>query len=334
MRPGWVAGTTRARLLLSRAIGAESARAIAGERSLAAGLAALAGSAYGERVHPGADLASAERGVAETLLWHLRILAGWLPAAGAGLVRALAGRLELQNVDARLAALATGAREAPPLNLGGLATAWPAVARAHSTEQAALALSASAWGTVPGRSTSELAIGLRVAWARRVLDAAPAASAWVAGACALLLARELFVAGTREHVEQLRRLPAVDERALHAGSLSELRLSLPERAGWALAGVEAPEDLWRAELGWWERVERDARALLETAEDEGVVLAAVALLATDAERTREALALAARGGMHELAGALDGAGWGAAAGALAGVGETGGGVREGSSGAG
>ena len=53
-----------------------------------------------------AEVVAAQRGVAETLLWHLRILAGWLPAAGAGLMRALAGWFELQNIDARLAALA------------------------------------------------------------------------------------------------------------------------------------------------------------------------------------------------------------------------------------
>ncbi|HYB23566.1 MAG TPA: hypothetical protein VED41_07200, partial [Solirubrobacteraceae bacterium] len=253
MRPGWVAGSTRARLLLSRAIGVEHARAIAGAHSLAAALAALAGSPYGERVAADASLAAAERGVAETLLWHLRILAGWLPAAGAGLVRALAGWLELQNIDARLAALATGAPEGMPLTLGGLATAWPAVERAHGLDELVHALSASAWGAMSARSAPELALELRVAWARRVLDAAPAASEWVAGASALLVARELFAAGTREHAGQLRHLPALSEQALAAGSPSELRAALPPRAGWVLAGIEKPGELWRAELGWWER---------------------------------------------------------------------------------
>ena len=91
MKPGWTAGVTRARLLLGRAVGPEHAREVARAPSLAEALAALAGSAYGERVRAGQDLATAQRGIADTLLWHLRILAGWLPAAGGALVRALAG---------------------------------------------------------------------------------------------------------------------------------------------------------------------------------------------------------------------------------------------------
>lgn len=301
MKPGWAAGRTRARLLLSRTTGAEQATAIAAMRSLAEGLAALAGSAYGERVSPDATLAEAERGVAETLLWHLRILAGWLPAGGAGLMRALAGWLELQNIDARLAELTTGARESPPLALGGLATAWPAVARAQGLQEVAAALAGSAWGSVSARSAAELALGLRVAWARRVLDVAPAAGAWVAGAAALLAARELFVEGSRGHLDLLRRLPGLDRGALDAGSLPELRAALPPRARWALEGVPDPDGLWRAELGWWERVRQDARGLLAGGRDEDVVLASVALLAADAQRTRRALAAAAGGGAGPFA---------------------------------
>lgn len=308
MKPGWVAGRTRGQLLLSRAIGAEHARTIAAARSLADGLAALAGSAYGERVHADASLATAERGVAETLLWHLRILAGWLPAAGAALVRALAGGLELHNVDARLAALAGAGAEPPPLTLGGLATAWPAVERAHGLEEIVDALSASAWGPVPARSAPQLSIELRVAWARRVNDAAPGAAEWAAGAGALLLARELFLAGSHAYVAQLRRLPAMNERALQAASLSELRAALPAHASWALDGVQQPEQLWRAELHWWQRVEGDARALLRGAEDESVVLGAVALLAADAQRTSRALVSAALGGSAQREEAVDGAG--------------------------
>lgn len=307
MKPGWVAGRTRAQLLLSRAIGAEHARTIARARSLPDALAALAGSAYGERVHLDASLTAAERGVAETLLWHLRILAGWLPAGGAVLVRALAGGLELLNVDARLAALAGAGAEPQPLTLGGLATAWPAVERAHGLEEIVDALSASAWGPVSARSAPQLSIELRVAWARRVHDAAPGAVEWVAGAGALLVARELLLAGSHAYVAQLRRLPAMNERALQAGSPGELRAALPAQASWALDGVQEPQQLWQAELRWWQRVQDDARVLIGGAEDENVVLAAVALLASDARRTGRALVSAALGGGAQLAEAVDGA---------------------------
>jgi len=308
VKPGWVAGVTRARLLLSRTIGTEHARAVAGSSSLAEGVGTLAGSAYGERVQAGADLIAAQRGVAETLLWHLRILAGWLPAAGAGLMRALAGWFELQNIDERLAALAADGRERPPFALGGLATAWPRVEPVRTVEGVAEALASSPWGRTDGRSPAELALGLRASWARRVLEAAPAAADWVFGAVALLLARELLVAGSRGHEAQLQRLPAVGEGTLHATSISELQGALPEHAVWALAGVREPEELWRAELEWWSRVEDDAGALLRRQRDEDVVLAAVALLAVDAERTGRALEAAAYGGDPELVGLIGGAG--------------------------
>jgi len=300
VKPGWTAGVTRARLLLSRILGAERARAIAGRGSLGEGVAALAGSAYGERVQPGVDLAAAQHGVAETLLWHLRILAGWLPAAGAGLVRALAAWFELANVDARLAALASDGREPPPFVLGALASAWPRIDRARTLEEVREAVAGSAWGAVPGRSPAELTLGLRVAWARRVLQAAPQAADWVAGAGALLVARELFVAGSHEHAAQLRRLPAIGVQPLDAGSIAELRAALPAQAAWALEGVSEPGELWRAELGWWSRVERDSIALLRTRGDDAAVLAAVALLAADAQRTVRALEAAAHGGPPEL----------------------------------
>jgi len=205
VKPAWTAGVTRARLLLSRTIGAGLAGRVAASPSLADGLAALAGSAYGERVRAGQDLAAAQRGVADTLLWHLRILAGWLPAGGAALMRALAGWFELANIDARLAALATGGREPPAFALGTLATAWPAAERARTIEELAGVLARSSWDVPRGRVPAEVAIGLRVAWGRRVRDSAPHARDWVEGAGALLVARELLVARTREHSEQLLR---------------------------------------------------------------------------------------------------------------------------------
>ena len=308
MKPGWTAGVTRARLLLSRAIGPENARRIADCRSLDDALGALAGSAYGQRVSVGVDLDLAQRGVADTLLWHLRIMAGWLPATGAGLVRALAAWFELANIDARLAALASDGREPPPFVLGGLATAWPAVENARSLREVADALSASAWGKVDGASAAQLRLGLRIAWARRVQSAVPEAGRWVAGAGALLAARELLVVGSRAHMAALRRLPGVGDRALEAGSLHELQAALPEQAAWALGGIESPSELWRVELGWWDQVERDAPGLLRMLGDEVAVLAAVALLAVDAQRTVRALEVAARGGSPELVELIGGAG--------------------------
>ena len=109
-------------------------------------------------------------------------------------------------------------------------------------------------------------------------------------------------------MSQLRRLPGIGDRAFEAGSLEELGRALPEQAAWALAGIAAPSELWRAELGWWRQVEREAPGLLRAPGDEAVVLAAVALLAADAIRTARALEAAARGGSPELVELIDGAG--------------------------
>ena len=307
MKPGWTAGVTRARLLLDRVVGPEHASEVAGSRSLAEGLAALAGSAYGERVRAGQDLATAQRGIADTLLWHLRILAGWLPAAGAALVRALAGWFELVNIDGRLAALASDGHEPEPFVLGTLATAWGAAERAHTVEELAGALAGSAWASPGARSDAELALGLRVAWGRRVQESAPEAADWVAGAGALLVARELLVARSGEHVAQLVRYPGIDRRALDARTLPELRGALGPRAAWALSGIGEPAELWQTELAWWDRVEDDAHALLRRVDDEAVVLAAVALLATDAQRAARALQSAAQRAAAETTGILLGA---------------------------
>jgi len=300
MRAGWTAGVTRARLLQNRAVGAAHAREVARSRSLDAGIGVLAGSAYGERVHVGGGPAGAERAVAETLLWHLRILAGWLPARGAGLVRTLAGWFELANIDCRIAALAGDGREPEPFMLGGLATAWPRIDQARTIDEVADGIAASAWGEIEGRTPGELSLGLRVSWARRVREAAPGAWDWVAGAGALLLARELLVARSRDHTAQLRRLPGAGDRMLAAVSLDDLRAALPAHARWALDAIDDPRELWRGELGWWDRVERDAVALLRTNSDEAVVLAAVTLLGVDARRTARALQAAALGGGSEF----------------------------------
>ena len=295
MKPAWTAGVTRARLLLSRRIGPGLASTVAGSPSLADGLAVLAGSAYGERVRAGQDLATAERGVAETLLWHVRILAGWLPAGGAALVRALAGWFELANIDARLAAIAGDGREPAPFVLGTLATAWDAAEQARTIEDVADAVAGSAWALPRAHSAAELAIGLRVAWGRRVAEAAPEAADWVAGAVALLLVRELLVARSSKYTEQLRRYPGIDDRALGAGTIAEVRDAVGGRAGWALATITEPDELWKAELSWWDRVAEDCRSLLRRSDDEAVVLAAVALLAVDAQLTARALRAAAQG---------------------------------------
>ncbi len=307
MKASWVAGVTRCRLMLGRVIGPDHARTVAASGSLADAVGVLAGSAYGERVRGDLDLAGAERAVADTLLWHLRVLAGWLPGGGASVIRALAAWFELANIDARVAALLGDGREPAPFVLGGLATAWSRIEQSRSLDQVAEIVATSAWGDPGGRSPAELALGLRVAWARRVRASAPEAERWVAGAAALLVAREVLLAAGRPRRVQLRRLPWIGDDALGAGSVRDLRAALPAESAWALDATREVSELWRAELAWWRRIEHEAAALLRGVSDEGVVLAAVALLAADAARTARALRVAAAGGTTELIELVDGA---------------------------
>src|SRR5512133_1406952 len=117
----WVAGTVRARSLTWRRLGAGAARRLAASGSLPDATAALAATPYRHGVRAGQDLAGAQRGVTLTMLWHLRVLAGWLPREGGRMLRLLAGRFEIANVDDLLEQMAGGQAE-EPLPLGALAT--------------------------------------------------------------------------------------------------------------------------------------------------------------------------------------------------------------------
>ncbi|WP_179200854.1 V-type ATPase subunit, partial [Streptomyces scabiei] len=100
-----VAGVTRARALRTRRLGADGVREVAACRTLDDALHYLTATAYRHDVTPGGSLAEAQRAVTATLLWHLRILAGWQSADGAGAVRALAAGFEISNAEGHLRTL-------------------------------------------------------------------------------------------------------------------------------------------------------------------------------------------------------------------------------------
>jgi hypothetical protein len=294
---GWVAGSVRGRALAQRRLGAGATRALAASPSLEAALAILADTPYGREVHPEQSIAAAQRAVAATLLWHLRVLAGWLPRGGAGMLRLLAGWFEIADLDELLQRLA-GKTPEEPFHLGALATAWPRLTTASSMPELRDKLAASPWGD-PGESTARaVGLGVRLSWMARIAGELEQAAPWAAGAAALLIAYERFVAGRAlppgalTHVRQL-----LGPRAMVAGSLPELARHLPGRARWALEGVTDPGEFWRAPAGWWSRVERDGFSLLRrTRPGPDPVVGAVAVLAADAWRVRAALEIAARGG--------------------------------------
>jgi hypothetical protein len=267
MSAGWVAGSVRARALARRRLGAR----------------------------PGEDLAETQHHVACALLWDLRVLAGWLPQHGVRLLRALAAWFELANVDEMLQALA-GRPPGPEFELGALATAWPRIRQADSRAALRAALAASDWRDPGGDTDRALRLGMRARYAARAAALPGPVRDWAAAAMALLVAGELRAGG---HVGALLNdgPGLLGPAALGAVTLAELAGGLPPSVRWVLDGVTTPDDLWRAEATWRNRVEQDGLRLLRTATLDGqVVLGAVAVMACDAWRIRAALEIAARGG--------------------------------------
>jgi hypothetical protein len=290
---GWVAGSARARLLLGHRVGREGARRLAALAPDEA-LAALASTHYGRHEEEAGDLRAAQRAVAESTLFELRILAGWLPPGATGLVRTLAAWFELSNIEDRLAYLLGGDAERP-FDLGSLATAWPSLADSQSPGELRAALASSPWGDPESEEPHDVHLALRLAWARRLLAEVPEGHAWVGGALGILLARErLLVEGEpRPEATAGLGLGSVWARAV---SVPTLAATLPRDAAWALEGIAEPGELWRAEAAWWRRVEADAEAMVAgRREGRRVVLGAVALLAADARLVIAALEAAARG---------------------------------------
>lgn len=296
MSVAWVGASVRARLLLRRRIGLEGAARLAYNTSLKEAILGLSGTAYGRELEPGLGLEAAQRAVSAATLLHLRLLSGWLPPGGAEFLRALGAWFELANIEDRLAYL-NGAELRPAFDLGGLASAWPRAAQAVGPAELRDSLAHSAWGDPGGGSPEEVHLGLRAAWATRVGSAVPEVAHLVSGAVALLLARELFVTGRPVELLLGRHVPSVGLQWEQARTFSELVDGLPARAAWALDGLSGPEELWRAEVAWWDRAERDGWELVRRGrEGRTEVVGVVLLLAVDTWRTASALAAAAAGG--------------------------------------
>jgi hypothetical protein len=300
----WVAGVVRGRLMLERRAGIDVARAIAQEGSPADGAIALAGTMYAGAAGA-ASLEAAQREVAASLLLQLRVLAAWLPREGAGLLRALAGWFELANVEDRLGYLAGGTLR-PPLALGVLSSAWDALAQAQDYGEVRKILRSSSWGDPGGDSPEDLLLGLRLGWLRRVVRQVPEARSWASGAAAIMLAAELFLADRRPE-PSLVQGAALGSEWPEAASVSDLRRRLPAAAAWALAGVDEPGELWRAEPAWWSQVGADAETMIRSGwQGRGAIVGVAALLALDAVRIGTALAVAAEGGPASAREVLDG----------------------------
>ncbi|HET7487194.1 MAG TPA: hypothetical protein VFJ85_04650 [Acidimicrobiales bacterium] len=295
MSAGWVSGSVRGRLLASRRLGLAGAREVAASGGAAAGVARLAASPYGRDVRSGMAPDAARRGIGTVALWHLRVLAGWLPPRAGDVVRVFGARFELANVADRLAAL-EGFPVPPPYELGALAVAWPLVAGAADAGEVRRALAVSPWGDPGSAEWPPAALALEARWTSWLAGAVPGAAEWAAGAAAIVAARRL-VAGPAAGPAGLADLRRQLGRAWEgATSLGDLAARLPRAAAWALDGVDEAADLWRAEGRWWARVDRDAAGTLRAGRPGPAVAgAAAARLAADAWRARAALEAASWG---------------------------------------
>ncbi|HEY0950279.1 hypothetical protein, partial [Nocardioides sp.] len=122
------------------------------------------------------------------------------------------------------------------------------------------------------------------------------------GATALTLLTDLAAgggaatAGSEARIGRILGPHALVAVRAAAGDLTRARSALPRDARWVVEGIDDREELWRGEVAWWRRVERDGFALLAgTGFGRGPVVGATAVLAADARRVRAALETAADG---------------------------------------
>lgn len=296
MAVSWVAGSLRAKSLALRRLGQDRARSVAASSSLDVALDRLTSSPYSHAARPGQSLAAAQDAVSATALWHLRVMAGWLPRSGAEMARTLAGYWEVANVSILLARI-EGGGEGALFNLGALATAWRRLATARDRNDVRATLAASAWGDPGTAAPSDLLAWLRMRWAERVAQTVPGAYAWGAGLLALLVARQRLLAGAQARLTKWPAAP-LGTGWQEGMTLQEFAEGLPRAARWAIEGVTDPAELWRAEGRWWATVERESVELLARFQpgEPRMVVASAALLLADAWRVRAALEVAARQG--------------------------------------
>ncbi|MDN4477524.1 hypothetical protein QQX10_08085 [Demequina sp. SYSU T00039] len=291
MSIAWVAAAVRTRALVSGRAGAAGAARLAAAGSLEQARELVARWSYGARLPESATVTGLQLATRETLLWQLRVLAGWAPAGGTRILRAAAAPFERDNILG-LARELRGDRAGPAHDLGSLATSWGALRRAASPEDLRAALARTPWGAVEPEEEDRLAELLEAAWLLRYAQTAPAARVWVSRRAALVAARAVVVDGDSPSAGLTRRLRPLLGRAWEeARDLPALTAALPPHVRPILAGIDGAEDLWRAEARDRALTEAEATALMRSgAPRQEVVVAGLALLEVDAWRVQAAAA--------------------------------------------
>ncbi len=297
MSAGWVAAQVRSRGLVQHCLGPEQIRQLAGAGSLRQALDVLASTAYAKQLRPGLDLAGAGRAVVGSVLWNLRVLAGWSPPLGASRLRVLAGAFELANLQGEMARL-EGFEAPPPYALSSLTTV-PRLSSVTTVSELRSALAASPWGDPGASDRAGVVLSLEFALAHRVAEDVPEAAGWATTYAVLVLARCLASGVVLELglPAAIHARAVVGEHLLQVHSLRDLADGLPRHSTWLLADISDPDDLWVAEARWWHRLWGEGMALvMKGSPGPGATVGAVAALAADAWRVRCALEVASRQG--------------------------------------
>ena len=260
-------GHARAAAARPPRIGAGQARTVAASRSLTDGLAALPAAPTASESGPVRICdrgARCRRDVAVASADPGRLVAGGGRRPGAGARRAGSSSTTSTPGSPRSRATAASRRRSCWVGSRPRGRASSRRAPSRSWRDAARRLDL---GRViePARPSgpAELALGLRVAWARRVQETAPEASDWVAGAGRPARGPRAVRGSEPSTRDQLRRLPGIGERGAGARSLRRASACAAARAAWALGdGERADRALAGGAGAGGSRVELDAPVLL------------------------------------------------------------------------
>jgi hypothetical protein len=274
MSAGWIAGDVRARgLAAAEAI--DVASSVAETPGLETAVAVLGQTRWIRDTDSATSVEAAQRAVFETLIWQLRVLAGWFPSEGVEVVRSCVAWFEIRNIEDRLAYFA-GASAATAYELGRLGLITKSLGGTSNAEDIRRLMGASAWGNPGGDDAYAIRMWLRHRWHRRARDASPELRIWADAAAWLFGLRERSAGRTS------------------AALMASTPPSLPWAWRWVTATTWSAGDLWRAEERWWEQVRQEGLQLLhEPVGGRGPALGAVTTLAASARRIATALQVAA-----------------------------------------
>lgn len=296
MTAAWVAVSVRGRQIVRRTANPGLPRALVNASSWDDAVSELRRSSYGERLGTARTRSEARRAVVDTLVWRLRVLAGWLPAGASSLARLAAAPVEIGNVERRIAELG-GAPRSAAVPLGALSVVTHRLATVTTPDELRGVLARSTWGDPGGDDPTTMAVGLRAAWSRRLAGGPTIVRPWARAGAAVLLARERWVFERAIAPSAQRDLDRLLGTRWHSSAgIAELRSSLPDAAREALRDVSGPDDVWRAEGAVVRRIAAEASRTLETGRYGPDVAAAVfAALLVDAWHTLAGLEGAATG---------------------------------------